>query len=334
MGNEPEDPDPATFIVAVVFLAILTLVLLRFCDYLCKRGRKSEDDTEQLVDGNVGCCNGITIFSCCSDTGTEPSVTSGVALPPTQDQDPPPPYVPPETDAAVATLPHQRTIDLSSLNIALTYLQRQQQSEAQTDTSTSKVTRVRLVQNLLQLDKANKPTEENVQAALIIGVDATPKVLGGYCVNLREHRLEYYVIKADDFPWDIEKPNDSSEFEIKNLQFALAVWSDVIKRLKTFRVYTDNNAVKGSSEVGMDAQILLKHLTKCEGATLVNGEQIYVNRMQDLADFAKYIQPADDLSRWQIDKGVDFLCKFYGIHKNRAKGTVKLTVRFTKLEKI
>lgn len=349
-GGRDDDQDPGVMIVGVVLLAVLFLAFLRFCDFCCKRRGKKEEDTEHL-DPSIeinGCWN--SFFTCCSEISEENSnqgqkvEEQGQAEAPRENGGVSPLHLPvtaPPTAAVVEGAEEQedeqqqvvprskKGMDFNSITLALKYLQHQQKVEQ--ENGAAKLTRIRLVQNLLQLEKG-WPTEESLNAALVIGVDATPKVVAGYCVNLREMRVEWYVIKMEDFPWSMENINDPVEFEMKNLIFALAVWNKSIMKLKRFRVYTDNNGICGgsSSEFGKDAGELLKHLTGCQGAVLGNEGEVWVNRIQDLAGFAKYIQPADDLSRWQVEKAVDFLCKFYGIHSNRAKGTLKLTVSFTK----
>ncbi|ODN04843.1 hypothetical protein Ocin01_01845 [Orchesella cincta] len=180
---------------------------------------------------------------------------------------------------------------------------------------------VEKVQKLL-LSLENCSEDNGAQCNLIIGVDATPCTQAGYCVNLVDKTLKYYVLKKQHLPWNLHDEKDTAEFEMKNLIFALTVWKEIILKFKRIRVYTDNFAiVKPKDKYGGRAKRYLDHFVKCEKVTIINRGSLAVNRFKNLKYFAKYIQPADDLSRWQIDEAVDFLTRLYKIDKENVLGT-------------
>ncbi|CAL8125431.1 unnamed protein product [Orchesella dallaii] len=173
---------------------------------------------------------------------------------------------------------------------------------------------------LLSLGKCDE--DDGTQCSLIIGVDATPVTQAGYCVNLVDKSLQYYVIKRQDLPWVLHDEKDPAEFEMKNLMFALTVWQMKILKFKRIRVYTDNFAVtKPDDKYGGRAKRYLDHFAKCEKITILNRGSLAVNRFKNLKYFAKYIQPADDLSRWHINEAVEFLTSLYDIDKENVLGT-------------
>lgn len=172
---------------------------------------------------------------------------------------------------------------------------------------------IRLSQKLIL---SQHPKHMMMQSELIIGVDATPTVFGGYCINLYEKKIEYYMIKKKDLPWKIEQKFCTEEFEMKNFLFALCVWSEQIEKYKTFSAYTDNNAVvAGNNKYGTNVNKLVRHFVDCKGANRTNAS-MFINRRMDLESFSKFIQPADDLSRGQLQKCTEILCKLYMIENN------------------
>jgi len=169
---------------------------------------------------------------------------------------------------------------------------------------------------------------ENMHQGLIIGVDATPATQAGYCLNLFDKTLCFYVIKRDDLPWTLNDAKDTSEFEMKNLMFALTVWKNQILWFRRFCIFTDNYAIcrQSTLKYGERAKQYLQHFVNCERVTIINQRRMAVNKFKELKTFAKYIQPADDLSRWKINSGLDFLTRFYGIQKENVKGTHDLKI--------
>lgn len=186
---------------------------------------------------------------------------------------------------------------------------------------------INLAQQLIL--NVNNPNDYYFRTGLIIGVDATPNCFGGYCVNLRERRIEFYSMRSTDIPWKSDRGNCSKEFEMKNVLFALCLWSKEIVTAKKFSIYTDNFAIIESHhrgravKYGRRAFNLIKHFQDCENACLVNSN-VYVNRVKDLKSFAINIQPADALSRHRFDSCVTFLSMFYGIDHTNIKGTHQL----------
>ncbi|CAL8103074.1 unnamed protein product [Orchesella dallaii] len=156
---------------------------------------------------------------------------------------------------------------------------------------------------------------------LIIGVDATKDHMAGYLVNLKSKVIKFYVINNSESPWTIFQRYCPIEFEMKNFLLALCIWNKDIVDHGKFAAYTDNNGVNSSSgNYGCWVQELLKHFTSCRNAVLVNKDS-YVNRRTDLEAFSKFIQPADDLSRFEIGNCVNFLCEYYFIGKENVTGT-------------
>lgn len=189
---------------------------------------------------------------------------------------------------------------------------------------------IREVQKLIKEKIQRSPKlMSSFDCSLIICVDATPSNQAGYCINLTQKRLYYYVVQRRDFPWKLGDPKDASEFEMKNLMFAVTLWRDLILKHKKFRIYTDNHSInqhnRADSKYGNRAFQLLHHYMFCEqGPELVNWDRMVVNRFKHVETFARYIQPADDLSRYKIDWAVDFLCEIYGIEKENVDGTHQL----------
>lgn len=185
----------------------------------------------------------------------------------------------------------------------------------------------RLISQVQQLLLSNSKKKCNSDTCpLIIGVDATPATLAGYCVNLKEKRLCYYVIRKPDLPWTLHDPKDTSEFEMKNFMLALVVWQDQILKHKRLRIYTDNFAITKNeifdiNKYGNRAASVLTHYKNCKGVEVENEYNMAVNRLKNLKHFVKYIQPADDLSRWQINTAVEFLTTLYGIDQENVDGT-------------
>lgn len=157
---------------------------------------------------------------------------------------------------------------------------------------------------------------------LIIGVDATPAIQAGYLVNVLEKRLYYYVLKRNDLPWIIHDATNTKEFEMKNLIFALTVWKREILKHKQICIYTDNFAMdKREEKYGERAWQLLSHYMTCEGVSVLNKKDTTVNKFRNIASFATFIKPADDLSRWHIATALHFLQEFYGIDNENIEGT-------------
>ncbi|CAL8103071.1 unnamed protein product [Orchesella dallaii] len=324
--SDSDSFETAVLVIVIIAGAIVTIFLICFKRWLdVKRKRQNpESDTEildrsiEIHDGNCIETLGDWLFSSCYSVQNDTSSGQEHELDGSAERI----KELLQRAAAAATGVQHSTGPVSKYDIknALLFLQRLQQTETKEESSET----IRMAQNILLLQQS-KPTENSLQTALVIGVDATPNVMGGYCVNLKDKTLEYYVIKTDDYPWTIEKRDNPKEFEMKNLQLACLIWGKRIRKYKKFRIYTDNNAIADpSNEFGSDADDLLDHFQECEDAELVN-DQVHVNRKQNLEFFAKYIMPADDFSRWHIDKGIDFLCQFYGIEKKNVRGTHKLT---------
>lgn len=185
---------------------------------------------------------------------------------------------------------------------------------------------VQQVQNLILRCTSDVKDLISEGCSLIIGVDATPATQAGYCVNLRESTLQYYVVKRDDLPWVIHDSKNPSEFEMKNFMFALTVWKEEILSWKRVRIYTDNFAITKEKRYdhknyGDRAFEVLSHFTNCEGVRVLNMHDMAINRFENLKHFGMYIQPADDLSRWRINEAIGFLCKLYGIARGNVRGT-------------
>lgn len=187
---------------------------------------------------------------------------------------------------------------------------------------------VRKVQKQVWKWKGNKMCENTLRKLgvllencdLIIGVDATPESQAGYCVNLVTKRLFWYKLNKNDFPLGLDENPSSSEFEMKNLMFALTAWETEILKYKRATIYTDNGAIAieklDEKAYGKEVNALLNHYSDCEGVSILNRGGIWVNKFGSeagLAKFACFIQPADDLSRGHIKESLDFLSKMYGI---------------------
>jgi len=158
---------------------------------------------------------------------------------------------------------------------------------------------------------------------LIIGVDARAGTYAGYCLNLIDKTLCFYVIKREDLPWILHNADDSAEFEMRNLMFALTIWKPQILKLKQLSIFTDNFAMvwKPQKKYGTIAKHYINHFVNCEGVKIFNYARMAVNKHENLKTFAKYIQPADDLSRWHIKTALNFLSRFYEIKKENVHGT-------------
>ncbi|ODM94243.1 hypothetical protein Ocin01_12438 [Orchesella cincta] len=183
-------------------------------------------------------------------------------------------------------------------------------------------------QSLILTPAYRKYTVELLRAKcnIIIAVDARPSIQAGYCVNLKEKWIQYYVIKKEHFPWLLKNGNDSDEFEMKNFIFALTIWYEEIVRNESFQIFTDNNEVwKCDTKYGKRTQKLLNHFVKCEQVRVENVSNIHINRMNDIEQFALFLKPADDFSRWKITEAVGFLTEMYGIRKENVRGTHSLT---------
>ncbi len=194
------------------------------------------------------------------------------------------------------------------------------------DTSPNKEESISKAQRVLLLRPFNNLDQLAQECSLIIGVDATPATLAGYIVILKERRLEYYVIKRNELPWKLHAEKDPSEFEMKNFMFALTVWKDIILKYRRLAIYTDNFAITQApqfdeNDYGKRASKLLSHYIKCEGVFVVNLNSMAINKNKKLKRFAMYLQPADDLSRWQISTAIKFLMDLYGIDQENVQGT-------------
>lgn len=148
----------------------------------------------------------------------------------------------------------------------------------------------------------------------VIAVDATSTGCGGFLLDFRDCICQTYIFTSETTPWEIENKSDSSEFEMKNLMFALMLYREKLIRnicnntctraykRPIVKVYTDNTAIKSKAHPnGMDAQCLLDHIQKCEGIVVANAENIYCAGRSDKLgngnEFREFIKPADDLSR-------------------------------------
>ncbi|ODM90451.1 hypothetical protein Ocin01_16231 [Orchesella cincta] len=180
---------------------------------------------------------------------------------------------------------------------------------------------IQKVQTLLISARNEIQDDFDTRNSLIIGVDATPHTQAGYCVNPFDKSIRFYVLKRADFPWKFDNEKDPAEFEMKNLMFALTIWKNQIIWLKQLSIYTDNFAGVFGSQYGVRAMNYLQHFVDCEGVTVVNRKRMALNKYQSLPSFAKYIQPADDLSRWKIDAALEFLTKMYDIDMESVQGT-------------
>jgi len=56
----------------------------------------------------------------------------------------------------------------------------------------------------------------------------------------------------------------------------------------------------------------LDHFTSCEGLSRVNST-VHVKRKRDLDWYARFIQPAEDLARLDLEAATNFLCNAYDI---------------------
>ncbi len=186
---------------------------------------------------------------------------------------------------------------------------------------------IRYAQEMISLTiGTNRLWKENYgmmlpEVELIIGVDATPKCVGGYCLNVKYKTLEFYSIQMKDIPWKIERRMDADEFEMKNFMLALCIWSKKIEKFKKFAIYTDNQSVTvPGHKYGGVAEKLVKHFEECENAKFCSNPA-FLRRKTDLCAFATFIQPADDLSRERITEAVGFLGGVYGIEMGNVRGT-------------
>ncbi|CAL8112846.1 unnamed protein product [Orchesella dallaii] len=227
----------------------------------------------------------------------------------------------PTTEQAVKRLGEQKAEEIKSIRETISFLQHFHNNY---DNSPSKIRSYFKETQTLILRPSYRSyvvDTERSKSNLIIAVDARPTVQAGYCVNLKEKWLQYYVIKCTDFPWMLHDRNDTTEFEMKNVIFALAIWYEEIIRNKSFQIFTDNNAIKRSTKYGTRTQQLLSHFEKCVGVKVSNKSGIHINRKENIQSFALFIKPADDFSRWKIVDAVNFLCNMYQIGKDNVTGT-------------
>jgi len=153
---------------------------------------------------------------------------------------------------------------------------------------------------------------------LLISVDATPKRIAGYCVDFVKKICHCYTYKSSVLPWALNDKSitgDSAEFEMKNLMFALLLWQKLIQGSGSIQIYTDNWAITKPHQerYGGRAAAFLAHFKTCHGITMNTHRHVNSNRHP--RNFAKFIVPADDLSRFEIEKCETFLRKIYEIHE-------------------
>ena len=159
----------------------------------------------------------------------------------------------------------------------------------------------------------NDGYSHSLNTPLLISVDATPNVISGYCVDFRNRVCKFYSFGSWRLPWILKNRKDSNEFEMKNLVFALVLWEEEIKEAGKFLVYTDNDSVnKANCPYGSTVSGFLQHLTGCKDLIIVNSNT-HLHSGRDAARFQKFIQPADDLSRWNLHSFSESIVQNYGI---------------------
>jgi hypothetical protein len=140
---------------------------------------------------------------------------------------------------------------------------------------------------------------------LILGVDATPRKIGGFIINPFKNQVQYYSLHSNEMPWVLRnrtRTGNPTEFEMKNFLCSLILWHDLIIAKRQVEIYTDNSAIIGKCEYGQRVRDYLRHLTDCQGVKIINPDKMYVNRSNHTNEFKKYILPADSLSRGRIDE--------------------------------
>ena len=155
--------------------------------------------------------------------------------------------------------------------------------------------------------RAGSKFRKNFAYSLTIATDATPKNVGGYCIDFATQNCEFYSFPTSSLPkcLRVTQHLNSAEFEMNNLTFALLHWEPLILERKRIFLYTDNNAIREKGirpEHGEKVRVYLNHLEKCLGVKLLNRRRHHVNRNTRPAEFQKYIVPADDLSRGNIEE--------------------------------
>ncbi|CAL8103017.1 unnamed protein product [Orchesella dallaii] len=159
---------------------------------------------------------------------------------------------------------------------------------------------------------------------LVVGVHANPRAFGGYCVNPKEKSVEFYIINSEDLPWGIHSRSDGAEYEMKNLLFALMLWSEKIKEVRKLHVYTSNNAINADNHrYGRRAAKLLEHYSGCCNV-VVNESRVYVNRNESPDLYATYVLPALDLAHGNLYSAQAFLLQYYDIKLENFKGTHRI----------
>ena len=137
-------------------------------------------------------------------------------------------------------------------------------------------------------------------------------------MNLDEKWGELYTYPAKCLPWALQETDEdedtSSELDMKNMMFALMLWENEIKKSRRFRFSTGNHnsSFPEDNKYGRRSRKFLDHFTSCEGLTRVNST-VHVKRKRDLDCYARFIQPAEDLARLDLDSATNFLCKGYDI---------------------
>ena len=106
---------------------------------------------------------------------------------------------------------------------------------------------------------------------------------------------------------------------MKNLLFALLLWESKIYNCRTVEIHTDNPALLIHqtlyyNEYGRRVQAFMQHFRQCRGIQ-VKYRVTNLRRDSNYENFARFIQPADDLSRDEIDRATNYLNGIYSISK-------------------
>ncbi|ODM93172.1 hypothetical protein Ocin01_13509 [Orchesella cincta] len=194
-------------------------------------------------------------------------------------------------------------------------------NEGETDDGLGNAEIHSLQNNILSV---GRHAEDSNDSHLVVGVHGNARVFGGYCVNLKEKSVEFYRINTEDLPWRIQARPEGSECEMKNLLFALMLWSEKITEVRKLHVYSNNDAIHADNHrYGRRAAKLLEHYAGCCGV-VVNESRIYVNRDEQPDLYATYILPAEDLVHGNVHEFQRFVLKYYDISHENFSGTHRI----------
>lgn len=227
---------------------------------------------------------------------------------------PPPPFLFSKTNPQNPTSPSQWPLQISifkTTNIVIHNLPENRGNFQNPNNQEFDQTKFQLILNSFL--ESNKTRSNH---PLLIVVDATPYLsCGGYCVNHSSKMISYYSTPTSSMPFCLKNSKDSSEFEMKNLKFALSLWKlEMMGSSDGVNIYTDNCAINSKGHFATKMVLdQLDHLELYKGVKILNKGGMYLNSHSDKETFDDLICPADYLSRGNIEGFVDILLdKFVG----------------------